>query len=123
MELKKWIITIATMHNKRCGDLNFMICSDDYMLSANVKFLGHDYFTDILTFDNSNEIEISGDILISLDTVRSNAVKYNISFLDELHRVIIHGVLHLIGFTDKSKKQQLIMRKEEDKALNMRLFV
>ncbi len=123
MELKKWIITIATMHNKRCGDLNFMICTDDYMLSANVKFLGHDYFTDILTFDNSNDLEIGGDILISIDTVRSNALKFNTSLLDELHRVIIHGVLHLIGFTDKSKKQQLIMRKEEDKALNMRLFV
>ena len=121
MELKKWIITIATMHNKRCGD--FMICTDDYMLSANVKFLGHDYFTDILTFDNSNDLEIGGDILISIDTVRSNALKFNTSLLDELHRVIIHGVLHLIGFTDKSKKQQLIMRKEEDKALNMRLFV
>ena len=123
MELKKWIITIATMHNKRCGDLNFMICSDDYMLSANVKFLGHDYFTDILTFDNSNDLEIAGDILISIDTVRSNALKFNTSFLDELHRVIIHGVLHLIGFMDKTKKQQIIMRQEEDKALNMRIFV
>jgi probable rRNA maturation factor len=123
MELKKWIITIATMHNKRCGDLNFMLCSDDYMLSANVKFLGHDYFTDILTFDNSNDLEIAGDILISIDTVRSNALKFNTSFLDELHRVIIHGVLHLIGFTDKTKKQQIIMRQEEDKALNMRIFV
>ena len=123
MELKKWIITIATMHNKCCGDLNFMLCSDDYILSANVKFLGHDYFTDILTFDNSNDSEIAGDILISIDTVRSNALKFNTSFLDELHRVIIHGVLHLIGFTDKTKKQQLIMRKQEDKALNMRSFV
>jgi rRNA maturation RNase YbeY len=123
MELKKWIITIATMHNKRCGDLNFMLCSDEYMLSANVKFLNHDYFTDILTFDNSIGMEISGDILISIDTVKSNAEKYNNAFLDELHRVIIHGVLHLIGFTDKTKKQQLIMRKEEDKALNMRSFV
>ena len=123
MELKKWIITIATMHNKRCGDLNFMICSDDYMLSANVKFLGQDYFTDILTFDNSNDLEIGGDILISIDTVRSNALKFNTSFLDELHRVIIHGVLHLIGFMDKTKKQQIIMRQEEDKALNMRIFV
>jgi rRNA maturation RNase YbeY len=93
------------------------------MLSANIKFLNHDYFTDILTFDNSSNLEISGDILISIDTVKSNARKFNNSVLDELHRVIIHGVLHLIGFTDKTKKQQLIIRQEEDKALNMRTFV
>lgn len=100
-----------------------MLCSDEYMLSANIKFLNHDYFTDILTFDNSSNLEISGDILISIDTVKSNARKFNNSVLDELHRVIIHGVLHLIGFTDKTKKQQLIIRQEEDKALNMRTFV
>lgn len=110
------------MHKMRCGDLNFMICSDTYMLSANKQFLQHDYFTDILTFDSSTPTEISGDILISLDTVKSNAVKYNTELKDELHRVIIHGVLHLIGFKDKSKTHQLIMRQEEDNALNMRYF-
>jgi len=111
------------MHKKRCGDLNFMLCSDNYILMANRQFLNHDYFTDILTFDNSEGDELVGDVLISLDTVKSNAIKFNTLLIDELHRVIIHGVLHLIGFTDKTKKLQLIMRQEEDKALNMRAFV
>ncbi|MFA5848633.1 MAG: rRNA maturation RNase YbeY [Bacteroidales bacterium] len=100
------------------GDISVVFCSDEYLLEINKKFLSHDYFTDVITFDYSSGKTISGDIFISIDTVKSNSDFYKQDFSIELYRVIIHGVLHLIGYKDKTKTQKLIMREREDFYLN-----
>ena len=115
----KWIKEVIATNSpqKRIGDINIVFCSDDYMLNANNQFLKHNYYTDIITFDYTQLDTISGDLLISIDTVKSNAIEYNSTFDLELHRVIIHGILHLLGFNDSTHKESLLMRKAEDKAL------
>ena len=102
------------------GEIQFIYCSDSYLLQLNRQYLQHDTFTDIITFDYSAEKTVSGDIFISIDRVSENAKKFSHSFEDELHRVMAHGVLHLMGFKDKSKKTKLQMTTEEDKALLLR---
>jgi probable rRNA maturation factor len=97
--------------------LSYIFCNDDYILETNKKFLGHDYFTDIITFDYSNSHRISGDMVISLDTVRSNSVKFAHSYDEELARVIIHGILHLCGINDKGPGEREIMEYFENEAL------
>jgi len=116
-----WISEVSKHHNKNIGELSYIFCSDNYILDINKQHLNHDYFTDIITF-NYNEGElISGDIFISYDTIMSNAVEFsNGNISEELERVIIHGVLHLIGFNDKSDEQQEEMTKQEDFALTLR---
>jgi len=99
------------------GELNFIFCSDDYLLNINKQYLNHNYYTDVITFDYCNQNILSGDIFISLDTVRENSIEYNVSFDNELYRVMIHGVLHLLGFDDKSNEDKVQMKNAEDEAL------
>ena len=116
-ETANWIKTIAADYGKKVGELSYLFCDDQKILEMNRHYLQHDYFTDIITFDYSEGNSIAGDIIISLETVRSNSQKYQTPFEKELRRVIIHGVLHLCGLRDKNKKEQKEMREAEDKAL------
>ena len=118
--IKQWISSITNKKKRRVGDLNFVFCSDEFLLGMNKQYLNHDTYTDIITFDYSKEdknLPISGDIYISVDRVRENAAKFNVAFENELHRVIIHGTLHLLGYGDKTKAAKEEMRKQEDAAL------
>jgi probable rRNA maturation factor len=116
-----WINEITKLFDKSVGNLNYIFCTDEYILDVNKQHLSHDYFTDIITFSYNEGNEISGDIFISYDTVMSNAVDYSDGNVkDELDRVIIHGVLHLIGFNDKTELDQNEMTKQEDLALMLR---
>lgn len=115
--LEKWIFNIVKKHDYFIGTISVVFCSDNYILKINREFLNHDYFTDIITFDYCENRNISGDLLISLDTVLSNSKQYETNFLNELHRVIIHGILHLIGFDDKTPESLAIIREEENKSL------
>lgn len=117
--LKSFLIYKSTLHGRPISALQIIFCSDDYLLKINQDFLSHDYYTDIITFDlgvkGSETIE--GEIYISLDRVRDNALQHGVSYKMELHRVIFHGVLHLLGFKDKKKSDQLLMRSMEDEFL------
>lgn len=112
-----WIEAVAASHDRNVGNLNYLFVSDEEILVANRQFVNHDYFTDIITFDYSRGKRIAGDVMISLDTVASNAVKYEIPFFRELLRVIIHGVLHLCGINDKGPGEREIMEANENEAL------
>lgn len=116
-ETANWIKTIVANYGKKVGELSYLFCDDRKILEMNRHYLQHDYFTDIITFDYSEENTIAGDIIISLETVGSNSQKYQTPFEEELRRVIIHGVLHLCGLRDKNRKEQKEMREAEDKAL------
>ncbi len=116
-ETANWIKTIAADYGKKVGELSYLFCDDQKILEMNRHYLQHDFFTDIITFDYSDGNSIAGDIIISLETVRSNSQKYQTPFEEELRRVIIHGVLHLCGLRDKNRKEQKEMREAEDKAL------
>ncbi len=115
--IKRWIKNVASSYNKRCADINIIFCSDPALLEINKQFLGHDYYTDIITFDYCVADKLSGELYISIDTVEANAVEYEQEFLTELHRVIIHGILHLIGLDDHSEDDIKEMRRGEDAAL------
>ena len=117
--LKKWIKTVVDQYNCKVGDINVILCNDPYILEINQQFLSHDYYTDIITFDYSEENEINGELYISIDTVRENAVEYGQDFPDELHRVIIHGVLHLCGLDDHNDEDIKEMREAENSALQL----
>ena len=112
-----WIRLVAARHGKKVGEITYLFCSEEKMLETNQKFLQHDYYTDIITFDNSEGDTISGDIIIAPDTVRSNAAKYGTHFRDEFRRVIIHGILHLCGIDDKAPGAREIMERHENEAL------
>ena len=114
---KNWIKVVAGNHGKKIGEVNYLFCTDEKILEVNNKYLSHDFYTDIITFDYSEGNRISGDIFISLDTVRSNSQKYNTGFMEELYRVIIHGILHLCGVDDKTETDSLKMREAENSAL------
>ncbi len=118
-ETTQWIKTIAQQYNLKVGDVNYIFCSDEKILEINREYLQHDYYTDIITFDYTENGKISGDIFISLDTVKSNAEKYKVAFEQELHRVIIHGILHLCGQKDKLPKDRAEMTRKEDEALKL----
>jgi len=119
-----WISNITKTHQKTIGELNYIFCSDEYILDINKQYLNHDYFTDIITFNYNENNKISGDIFISYDTIKSNAIEFSSgNTQEELARVIIHGVLHLIGFNDKTEKDQLEMTKQENNALKLRTNV
>ncbi|MDE7409881.1 MAG: rRNA maturation RNase YbeY [Muribaculaceae bacterium] len=117
-KISKWIEEVAASHSRRVGNLNYLFVNDEEILVANRQFVGHDYYTDIITFDYSRGDRISGDIMISLDTVASNAEKFGVSYNRELLRVIIHGVLHLVGINDKGPGEREIMEAAEDAALS-----
>lgn len=116
----EWITRVAESHGRKTGDVNYMFCSDDVILSYNRRYLGHDYYTDIITFDDDEGGTINGDIVISLDTVRTNAAQYSSTYEDELDRVIIHGILHLCGINDKGPGEREIMEAAENAALALR---
>ncbi len=117
--LFKWIDEVARVHDKKLGNITYLFCDDAYIIEANNKFLGHDYFTDIITFDYSEGEKISGDIILSVDTVASNAQLLGITYNRELLRVIIHGVLHLCGINDKGEGEREIMESHENDALSL----
>jgi probable rRNA maturation factor len=114
----KWIKTISESEGYEMGDLNYIFCSDEYLLEINKQYLDHDYYTDIITFDNSEEeSKIEGDIYVSIDRVRDNALTFNSDFENELHRVLIHGLLHLVGYMDGNEELKAQMRLKEDECL------
>lgn len=118
-----WIRNTIIAENHRLRLLNFIFCSDAYLLNINQQYLNHDTYTDIITFDNSDtEQEIVGDIFISLDRIRENAKELEINETDELHRVMIHGTLHLLGYPDKGKSAKALMTEKEDLYLSKRAF-
>jgi probable rRNA maturation factor len=117
--ISAWVRAVAASYGKRVGELAYIFCDDAKILEVNRQYLQHDYFTDIITFDYTEGSTISGDLFISLDTVRSNAALFGKTYDDELHRVIIHGVLHLCGINDKGPGEREIMEAEENKALAM----
>ena len=113
----KWLVRVANKYQKEIGDISYIFCSDSYLLDVNRQYLDHDYLTDIITFDYTEQNIISGDIFISTDRVADNANEYNVSFDEELLRVLVHGVLHLIGFKDKSEEDQNVMTQREDDSI------
>lgn len=116
----RWLKLVAESEIKRIGDINIIFCSDPYILDVNLKYLQHDYFTDIITFDYCEGKTLSGDLFISIDSVRENSIFYGTEFIDELHRVIVHGVLHLIGYDDHSDSDIKVMRSKENYYLQLR---
>lgn len=116
-KVSRWLTGVATGYGRRIGEMVYLFCNDDKILSTNREFLDHDYYTDIITFDYSFGPKIGGDILISLDTVRSNAEERGIDYLEELLRVIVHGVLHLCGLKDKQPEERDKMEAAENAAL------
>lgn len=120
--LRSWIADSIFKENKSVGQLNFIFCSDNYLLKINKKYLDHDFFTDVISFDHSEENHISGDIYISIDRVKENATEFGCSLKDELHRIIIHGLLHLLGYSDKTQELKATMKEKEDFYLSLRAF-
>jgi len=129
---REWIQVVAAAPQRKIEHLDFIFCSDDYLLEINRQFLGHDYLTDIITFDlglrqaplrqaqgAEEDLQINGEIYISVDRVRENAEEYHVTFEKELRRVIIHGVLHLVGYKDKTKAQKAAMRQKEEACLSL----
>ena len=117
--IERWIRAVAAGYGFSVGNLNYIFCSEERELEVNREFLGHDYYTDVITFDYSTASTLNGDIFISLDTVRSNAEQLGIAFLDELHRIIIHGALHLTGQGDKTPETKAQMTEKEERALQL----
>jgi len=118
-KLRTWIRTTIASENKDIQVINLIVCSDPYLLSINKSFLERDYLTDVIAFDYSDMENISGDIFFSIDRIRENAIKFNTKVTDELHRVIIHGILHLIGYNDKQENERIIMREKESYYLSL----
>ena len=116
-ETTAWIKAVVASYKRRLGDIGYMFVDDEKILEVNREYLGHDYYTDVITFDYDEDDVVSGDIVISLDTVRSNAELFGKEYDDELHRVIIHGILHLCGINDKGPGDREIMEAAENKAL------
>ncbi len=116
-ETTAWIKAVAATYNKKVGEIAYIFCSDEKILEVNREYLQHDYYTDIITFDYDEGDIISGDLFISLDTVRTNSEQFNTEYDEELHRTIIHGVLHLCGINDKGPGEREIMEAAENKAL------
>lgn len=117
--IEKWLHAVISSHNCEEGDVNIIFCDDAYLHKLNVEFLQHDTLTDIISFDNSLGKLINGDIFISTERVSDNARDYKVSFLEELQRVMVHGVLHYIGFKDKKAEDQKEMTRQENKALSL----
>ena len=117
---RRWLKSVAVSESRKIGDVNVIFCSDNYLLDVNKKYLSHDYFTDIITFDYCFDDTISGDLFISVDSVKDNSSFYHTGFYDEMNRVIVHGLLHLIGYDDHTDDDIKIMRAKEDFYLSIR---
>ncbi len=113
-----WIEKTIQSEKNKAGEISFIFCSDNYLLNINKEFLNHDYFTDVITFDYVVEDEISGDIFISVDRIKENAAEFKVSFEDELNRIMIHGVLHLLGYKDKVVEDKQMMTDKENEYLS-----
>lgn len=118
-ETSEWIKAVAATYNKKVGDIAYIFCSDERILEVNRQFLQHDYYTDIITFDYTEGNRIGGDLFISLETVKTNAEQFGTDYVTELHRVIIHGILHLCGINDKGPGEREIMEEAENRALDL----
>ena len=116
----RWLKMVAGSEIKSLGDISIIFCSDNYILDVNIRYLHHDYFTDVITFDYCEGNKLSGDLFISIDSVRENAIEFGTEFDEELHRVIVHGLLHLIGYDDHTPEEQKVMRAKEDYYLGLR---
>lgn len=116
----EWLKLAAESEIRRIGNISIIFCSDNYVLDINQKYLQHDYFTDIITFDYCDGDRLSGDLFISVDSVRENSVEFGTEFKDELNRVIIHGLLHLVGYDDHTEKDIKLMRSKENYYLSLR---
>ena len=116
----RWLKMVAGSEIRKIGDINIIFCSDNYILDVNMKYLQHDYFTDIINFDYCEGKVLSGDLFISVDSVRENSIEFGTDFEEELHRVIVHGVLHLIGYDDHTEEDKKVMRQKENYYLQMR---
>ncbi|WP_339654590.1 rRNA maturation RNase YbeY [uncultured Salegentibacter sp.] len=112
-----WIRKVISSEEKQLGEINYIFCDDHYLYKINLKFLDHDTYTDIISFDNSEGDELNGDIFISTDRVTENAKEYNVDFSEELKRVMIHGILHLCGYGDKTESEAALMRQKEDEKI------
>lgn len=121
--ISRWVKAVAASYNRTTGDVAYVFVDDEEILRVNRQFLGHDYYTDIITFNSGSVTHVSGDLIISLDTVRSNAEMLDKPYQQELHRVIIHGILHLCGINDKGPGEREIMEAAEDKALEILLEI
>jgi len=115
----EWMSRVCSLENKKLGEVSLIFCSDDYLLEMNKDYLEHDYFTDIITFDYTEGILISGDLFISLDRVKDNASNEGVELMEEINRVCVHGLLHLIGYKDKDETESKLMREKEDWALSL----
>lgn len=118
--IKKWLKDTLENEGFTLGEINYIFCSDNYILKINKDYLNHNYFTDIITFNYNEGKKVNADIFISIDTVKSNANSRKIDFDNELHRVMVHGILHLVGYNDKTPTQQIEMTSKEDYYLNLR---
>ncbi len=116
----RWLKMVAGSEIKTLGDISIIFCSDNYILDVNIRYLHHDYFTDVITFDYCEGDKLSGDLFISIDSVRENSIEFGTDFDEELHRVIVHGLLHLIGYDDHTPEDQKVMRAKEDYYLSLR---
>ncbi len=116
----RWLKLVAGSEIRSIGDVNIIFCSDKYILDVNLRYLHHGYYTDIITFDYCEGKKLSGDLFISIDTVRENALEYGVEFDDELHRVMVHGLLHLIGYDDHTPEEEKIIHEKEDYYLKLR---
>lgn len=122
-KMTNWLLHSIASEHKTISLINYIFCSDEYLHKVNVEYLNHDYYTDIITFDNSESPdEIEGDIFISIDRVSDNAQNEGVPFIKELRRVMIHGVLHLIGYNDKTDEEQILMRQKENEYLSLPEF-
>jgi len=118
-KIKNWIKSVIISENQKPGSINYIFCSDEYLLNVNREYLDHDYFTDIITFDYVENGIVSGDIFISVDRVAENATQFGVSFDEELRRILVHGVLHLLGYPDKEPEQKKVMTGKEDTYLSI----
>lgn len=114
-----WLSAVIVSENKKEGDINYIFCDDDYLHKINLEYLQHDTLTDIISFDYSVGSELHGDIFVSIERVKDNAQDFDVSFEEELKRVLVHGVLHYCGYKDKSEKDELLMRSKENEKIAM----
>ena len=110
----RWLNNVIINENKNIGEIVFVFCTDEFLLAKNIKHLNHDFLTDVITFDYCDDNLIAGDVLISAERVKENAKNFKVNFLNELQRVMVHGLLHLLGYNDKTEKDREMMRKKED---------
>ena len=118
-QYSSWISNVISSENKKEGDINYIFCDDEYILEINKHYLDHDYYTDIISFDYSVGNELHGDIFVSIERVRENAIEFDVTFDEELKRVLAHGVLHYCGYKDKTEEEELVMRSKEDEKIKM----